>query len=93
MWLNWLAILGALLLAGMWLWDAFVQSAANDFSDGLSGGSGHRLEWGVQALRIDDSRDPLQLELEREERVARENFERRHARYPQFFHAEGQVRG
>jgi len=36
--------------------------------------------------------DPLLMELEREERVAREHFEHRYASHPQCFCAEGQIR-
>jgi len=92
MWLFWVAILLTLVLVGVWLLHAWERRLSGDLLDERETYLGLQLEWGRQGLRFTDCQDPLQLEFEREERVARENFERRHAMYPQCFYAEGQTR-
>ena len=92
MWLFWVAILLTLVLVGRWLLSASERRLRCGSLDARETHLGHQLEWRQQGLRFNDCPDPLQLEFEREERVARENFERRHARYPQCFYAEGQIR-
>ena len=92
MWLFWLAIMLTLVLVGVWLLHAGEGRLSGDSRGERKTYLGLPLKWGGQGLRFNDCQDPLQLEFEREERVARENFERRHAMYPQCYYTEGQTR-
>jgi hypothetical protein len=77
MWVLWSAVLLTLVLLGFLRLNARHQA--------LPGGS-------AQEGHFDPGPDPLLTEFEREEQVARENFELRYGRFPQFFYAEGQIR-
>lgn len=77
MWLLASAIILTLLLLGCLLRNASQCALPSD---------------GATEGRFGPGPDPLLMEFAREERVARENFERRYARYPQCFYAEGQIR-
>ncbi len=77
MWLLASAIILTLFLLGYLLWNTSHPVLPS--------------AWATEG-RFEPGPDPLLVEFAREERVAWENFERRYARYPQCFYAEGQIR-
>lgn len=86
MWLGWGAIFLTLMFAGVLL--VRYSGGSGQGSFGLRRSSGRQARRGQSGNDL----DPLLVELEREERVARERFEHRYASHPQCFCAEGQIR-
>lgn len=86
MWLGWGAVFLAVMIMGVLL-------VRNSGTSG-QGLFYHRRSSGRPGWRGGPERDPdpLLVELEREERVARERFEYVYASHPQCFCAEGQIR-
>ncbi len=86
MWLGWGAILLALMFVGVLLIRPGGGSSQGRFNLRRSDGGPGRREGSEK------DPDPLLVEFEREERVARERFERSYAAHPQCFFTEGQIR-